>query len=203
MFRYRDGRVSVAHGYRWQRGDSGYGLGNGRIWNDSGPLDVYQERSVFNCGPYLPRIVSATDVSSNYVFDPDNPRAHPGHDDDYLFHEGRFFSLMFTGHNGISRAGQSYSRHVFGLGAPWIPSLVPETYTPPPSISAGLRPSRGLGGDTGTVIGLMALSGTLNHPYEVFRQEVWQERRWNGARVQVTRKLPSKLEVRTTVQSIG
>ncbi|KAH6652537.1 hypothetical protein BKA67DRAFT_646615 [Truncatella angustata] len=148
VFRYCGGIVSTEETYTWHRPGLGlagkigfWQMGSDELGN---PMEVfcalekYSDFSMFNCGPFLPTIYGAGDVS----------------EDDGCFDGWR--ALHFSHVGGISQASPNGGyKYVAGQNAGFIDVLLPKAYA---NADPNAPQSAGLGGQVGLVIGLMALS---------------------------------------------
>lgn len=177
IFHYANGAINVANPeFLWYRSAAGH-AGSVGYWDleidDQGqeqqvfvPIPVHSTRTVFDCGPFLPSLVTPVDGSA---------------EDDTLWH-----ALHFRhDENRVSRANPyaQGAKFVAGRNASWIPSIVPSHYTYP---YGSAHHSRGLGGDFGVLIGLMALSQARGQINRAFGNGGWQNHRWSGTRTAIS-----------------
>ncbi|EEU35562.1 uncharacterized protein NECHADRAFT_52413 [Fusarium vanettenii 77-13-4] len=186
VMRYSNGQVSEAVGYHWYR-DSSHAMGHLFCLDSSGNYipdnstdsyhmaQQYETFAVFACNPLLPLMVT---------------------DRDPLVRETRNWQLLRIFHSprarGLSQVvtlesamgyGGAPVRYVAGKSPSWMPALIPETYQSP---NLRAPPSRGLGGELGIVLGLMALtadkSTTSNDAVnEMFiERQQWHHNKWRG-----------------------
>ncbi|KAH8200153.1 hypothetical protein TruAng_005665 [Truncatella angustata] len=172
VFRYCGGIVSTEETYTWHRPGLGlagkigfWQMGSDELGN---PMEVfcalekYSDFSMFNCGPFLPTIYGAGDVS----------------EDDGCFDGWR--ALHFSHVGGISQASPNGGyKYVAGQNAGFIDVLLPKAYA---NADPNAPQSAGLGGQVGLVIGLMALSqrpGTID---AAFQHPKWNMNQWTGHR---------------------
>ena len=187
--RYRDGKVSEASAYHFDRDETppGQPKAQGIVWaycSDGSTVDasLYSSFTVFACNPLLPIVVAEGDPSTY-----SDVRYHPLQ----FFHPSAEHPLR-----GISQAafedspmgqGGAPVKYVAGQSPSWMPALVPESYRNP--YRHTVPPSIGLAGELPIVIGLMAFSearsesGVSNRVNEIFlgrpgHNGRWRDRRW-------------------------
>ena len=158
VFRYQDGNVDHVPNMFWSRerwGDNGY------IYDgNNSPLYGYSCGALFDCGSFLPCVVS------------------DGVDPTVITNEApMYFALHFAHHGGITRATNGSNKYVAGRSPSWLGTLVSENYRNQDERSP---PSQGLGGDFWIIIGLMALTQRRRHASDAFHH--WRHNRWNGRR---------------------
>ncbi|UNI19460.1 hypothetical protein JDV02_005642 [Purpureocillium takamizusanense] len=176
VMRYYDGAVTPADDYIWYRPNWNQ---PGYILQDAGDgvmihaTDV-SSRAVFACNPHLPIVVIPEDPTTN-VLSNQKKIMHALHFAHTHNAEGISFATMGMDH--VPPSWDMLVRHLNGRGSRLIPSLVPPTYAPssPPA-----RQSRGLAGDLGVLLGMMAFS--RENVDEVFlgRHALWRSRVWLG-----------------------
>ncbi|KAH6646804.1 hypothetical protein BKA67DRAFT_650036 [Truncatella angustata] len=181
VFRYSNGTVTAATGYYWFRqrlelpGTIGrYGarydaFGNvvsdemGFTIQDFYGLDEYSTTTLFNCGPFLPCVLSHGDPSVEGFQDFSGWNA-----------------LHFTHKEVISQASSSGSHTIVaGPSASFIDALLPRVCQ---NNNHNAPRSRGLGGELGLSIGLMALSQGLGSIDAAFHNNDWDGNCWTGQR---------------------
>ncbi|KAH7033615.1 uncharacterized protein B0I36DRAFT_110895 [Microdochium trichocladiopsis] len=187
VYRYKDGDVFEASDYAWRRGANNnldedvlvYRFTSDRSGSEAGP--VYCESygtgwTLFNCGPFVPAVVAHTDVTNCTMVELGNV-LDPASDAYY----NAWGSLRLEIDGPITRVGTSADspKHI-APPASWIPSIVPEPYrsTDPRSPPEG---GRGLGGQFGIIIGLMALGQAPGRLREAFTT-TWRGYRWLARR---------------------
>ncbi|KAK4075335.1 uncharacterized protein Triagg1_4456 [Trichoderma aggressivum f. europaeum] len=155
VMRYQSGRVTVAPGYAWYRGDAneaGWWPAGNVLMYSSGEgeglryVAAYKQLAVFSCGPFLPIVVvngdplSAGSLSRTPLLF-HHPPLQPG-----ISHAVHPESNM--------EPGPGPCKFVAGANPSWMPSLVPAAYSNP----YNPRPSVGLSGELPIILGLMAFS---------------------------------------------
>ncbi|OTB01712.1 hypothetical protein M426DRAFT_211040 [Hypoxylon sp. CI-4A] len=187
VFRFHNGSVFPAPEYVWapqklgeRRGHVGFYKRpvvdqGGYIHREFVPLKDYSTRSVFDCGPFLPCIFAHADVTCEYLQSNESPR-------------NRWFALEFK-HRGDGVSEVTFNggkKYVAGKNASWVGPLVPRVFENPelPCVEQ----SRGLGGDLGVILGLMALAEPPGQQDDAFRYH-WNHYRWMGQ----MRERPSEL----------
>ena len=158
VFRYLNGNVEAVPNMSWIRerwGEEGY-IYDGNI----GPLYGYSSGALFDCGNFLPCVVTGggdPTVATNQVTE--------------------YWALHFAHEGGITRATNGGFKCVAGRSPSWLGTLVSENYRNQDEHSP---PSRGLGGDFCLILGLMALTQRRRHASDAFHH--WRHNRWNGRR---------------------
>lgn len=195
VYRYADGLVTPAEGYRWHRPDNGV---QGYIAYDVQTEDGnsmrpthYKTQTAFACSPLLPLLVVGTDPSAtSTIFRSACPcgrfdRSTSAEDGE----ASMLWSLLHFYHpsaplRGVSQAslGSTGTAFVAGRDASWIQALIPRPFhnsrqdtTMPQAV--------GLSGELPLVIALMAFWDHKNNgPGEVFGRNngKWQQRMWNS-----------------------
>lgn len=172
VFRYRNGLVTPEEAFIWHRPSQGMPgrVGYWDVYSDEGghavpvfhSLYAYSTVTMFNCGPFLPCVYGTGDVS----------------EDDGEFDGWR--ALHFHHMNGVSQASPNGgSKCVAGRKARFIGELLPTVYT---NHDPDSPPSRGMGGQAGLVIALMALSQSPGQIDAAFRHSKWDNNQWTGHR---------------------
>ncbi|OTA68024.1 hypothetical protein K449DRAFT_400671 [Hypoxylon sp. EC38] len=165
VFRFHNGAVFPAAEYVWERPDDGKPGNIGSRQSILAPFVKcahYKTTSVFDCGPFQPCIFTGADVTVADL--KDNPPPNQ-----------RFWALNFSHtEDGISKVTRIGKRYVAGKNASWVGSLVPSGY----ENRQGLAPlSKGLRGDLGVILGLMALTEPPGCTDNAFRYN-WNNYKW-------------------------
>jgi hypothetical protein len=176
VFRFTDGRVQEARGYKWVRDNRIDPATNlrpaGRIvWDHQNgvqyPMQEYSKFTVFNCWRPLPVVYVETDPMSTPIGE---------------FGAGHRWNLMGfdqpdrTGVTRIAAAG--VSQVICGRAPSWAPSLVPDMFR---NLHPNLPHSAGLAGSLPVIIGLMALTHPPGQTDVPFLNQLWHHRRWLGS----------------------
>ncbi|KAI0007351.1 hypothetical protein F4779DRAFT_515789 [Xylariaceae sp. FL0662B] len=175
VFRYHNGVVTPAHGYVWNRTSIGtqgcigyndqYLDDTGNLYWDFVSLEEYRTSTVFDCGPFLPWVYVDVDVTTIENLD--------ANDAPY----NRFWAVHFSHSDHVSQATHTGYKYAAGRHAKWIPSLVHENY----KNLKNAPDSRGLGGELGLVLGLMALTEPQGRTNDAFYSH-WNNNEWTGQR---------------------
>ncbi|KAK4149049.1 hypothetical protein C8A00DRAFT_19226 [Chaetomidium leptoderma] len=182
VFRYENGVVAPAHGYRWHRpamGARGYIV---RV-NQAGVIDGYpadyKTHTVFACSALLPMIVTDRDASLGLTFLRRLCDCDKTHDENYSTWSQLHFQAADRDREGISYVNSYASGDPFvaGKDSSWIPSLVPSLYR---NTNSSIGPSRGLSGDLPIIIALMGFHGKPGRASDVFMNHDWHLNRWSG-----------------------
>ncbi|KAK0728751.1 hypothetical protein B0T26DRAFT_614475, partial [Lasiosphaeria miniovina] len=189
VFRYCQGLVTPAAGYRWYRprmGEPGSIARYDAANNFEGYLVAYKTQSVFACSAHLPIVVSNGDSSLGASF------IRRGCACDHAYDVESSTNTSYTAWNLLhfssspDMAGVSLAM-TDGTGAPfvpardpsWIPTLVPRVFENTRD-DQGIPRSRGLAGEMPLVIALMAFHGRRNHASDVFSNQFWHYNQWRG-----------------------
>ncbi|KAH8664413.1 hypothetical protein BX600DRAFT_540936 [Xylariales sp. PMI_506] len=161
VFRYHDGTATFADNCEWRRSPE---TNDGGIYYQGfGLLNCYSRTTVFNCGPFLPCVVARGDPMVV--------------NEDGIIEGFHALNLTDETRSGISRLSPTGSpRMAAGRDANFIGTLLPTTYKNriPDAIL-----SRGLGGEFGILIGLMALSQDHMNINNAFNSH-WRHNRWRA-----------------------
>ncbi|KAJ1329755.1 hypothetical protein MN608_06491 [Microdochium nivale] len=193
VYRYRDGDVFEAPNYIWSRQveSEAAEVRIFRLFPDPSTSVIsprectpcHDGRTLFNCGPFLPAVIADCDVVNIETFSSqwELQRAienNPGLATQRLANVWR--SLRLHKDNVVTRVStlEAYPKHV-APQASWVPSIVPEQYRDPDPRHQGS--SHGLGGDFGTIIGLMALGQAPHQTREAFAS-AWRGYQWAARR---------------------
>ncbi|KAI0835178.1 hypothetical protein F5Y06DRAFT_276892 [Hypoxylon sp. FL0890] len=184
VFRFHNGAVFPATEYFWERSQGKPGNIGFRqsIHGPFTPCQHYKTTSVFDCGPLLPCIYNWADITVADL--KDNPTPNE-----------RFWPLKFEHtEDGVSEVTTMGKRYVAGKNASWVGSLVPSSYENRQHFAI---PSRGLRGDLGVILGLMALTEPPGRADDAFRYH-WSNYRWIGQRQSRPGKFNTVISHRTT-----
>ncbi|KAL2129818.1 hypothetical protein VTI74DRAFT_7267 [Chaetomium olivicolor] len=185
VFRYQNGIVSPAHGYRWYRDptradQTGIYRFNQQTGRFDGRPAHYRTQTIFACSALLPMIVTDGDPSLGNTFLRRLCNCDARYD-----REGYspWFPLHFAGGDqggGISYvcSGATGDPWVAGKDASWIPALVPSAYR---NTAPSAPRSRGLSGHLPIILALMAFHGRRDRASEVFLNRSWHMNRWSGS----------------------
>jgi hypothetical protein len=172
VFRYHDGIITPEEKHMWyrsdvgERGDIGYWTQEADEAGNALPLfnalATYSTFAVFNCGPFLPLVYGVGDVSEDHS-DFDGWRA-----------------LHFHHVSGVSQASPNGGHKCLaGRNTDFIDRLVPRAYC---NSEARAPQSKGLGGEIGLVIGMMALSQSPGMIDTAFHSQAWAGNKWTAER---------------------
>ncbi|KAI0110525.1 hypothetical protein F4776DRAFT_393327 [Hypoxylon sp. NC0597] len=165
VFRFHNGAVFPASEYMWERPIQGKPGNIGFRQSLLAPFikcEHYKTTTVFDCGPFQPCIFTEADVTVADL-------------EDNLPPDNRFWALNFNHtEDGISKVARIGKRYVAGRNASWVGSLVPSGYENRQYLAP---PSKGLRGDLGVILGLMALTETPGRIDNAFRYH-WDNYRW-------------------------
>jgi hypothetical protein len=191
VFRYDNGKVRKAAGCQWVRqwGQPGYIAYYNPNAREYQQAPKYREHTVFSCSGLLPAVATEADASLGGTCVRSCLNGHC--DPSGLYDWGL---LSFEEKHGTDAALMGVSfvncralgpHKVLGKDAKWIPSLVPRAFAN--SGTQFQHPiSKGLSGDIGIVIGLMAFHGDLRKASDVFTKRSdgtykWDYNKWNGS----------------------
>lgn len=176
VMKYYDGSVTVASEYYWSRGSLGQ---PGYIckMEEDGSMSVAEEfssRGVFSCNPHLPLVIIPEDPTTCALTN-QKKVMHALHFVHALNPDG----ISYASTDDLSQIPIQYSacqKHLDGARSSLIPSLVPPSYEPP---TTPPRRSRGLSGDLGILLGMMAFSRNTVEEVFVGRSPLWRNRVWH------------------------
>ncbi|KAI5918866.1 hypothetical protein F4810DRAFT_553368 [Camillea tinctor] len=172
VFRYQNGTVTEAEGFEWCRPQWG---GPGSISyparDESGnlvfySLTTYSSSTVFDLGPFCPCAYAMADATATDM----NMLAAP---------YDRFYALQFDNRDGTSRAFFNGGAKYIAGAANWLGRLVSSAYRHP-GTQESLVPTA-LGGEIGTILGLMALAERQGRTDHAFLSH-WNGSKWQGIR---------------------
>ncbi|KAI1404958.1 hypothetical protein F4819DRAFT_446070 [Hypoxylon fuscum] len=190
VYRFHNGNISLATGFVWKRPGMGHeGRINKEIVHDNRQLCIvpslrfltntetiqptfipcfhYKTTSVFSRGPTLSPLSVELDVTTRDLETSHLPKT-------------KLQSLSFRSDDcqvsRIARGGKN--KRAVGKDASWIGTLVPSMYE---NLDEDAQHSKGLGGDLGVIIGLMALAEPPGHIDDAFLHH-WDDYRWTGQR---------------------
>ncbi|KAI1176067.1 hypothetical protein F4777DRAFT_285496 [Nemania sp. FL0916] len=177
VFRYRDGEITVADGYRWSRDDrvdviTGLRAPGAIVRVDAEgqevPMHEYSKYSVFHCWGPLPCVYEKADALSTPIGEYEGGG--------YRWNLMSFVdkSLSPPGLTRIAAGGQALV--VAGRSPSWMPRLVPELFW---NGLPNLPRSTGLGGELPVIIAQMALSQPPGETDVPFRLRWWRHGRWS------------------------
>lgn len=175
--RYKDGRVTLADGYFWERPNGWHtpGFICGPSQSAEQQPIPYKVQTVFSCNPFIPIITINDDMTTRNV-------------DQY---HGPKWELLRFEHDTNTYPGVSFAtcghdgprQYVAGSNPSWIPNLVPASYLSPFSA----QQSQGLGGDLPLILALMSFwhPWSMDHHERmegVFygRRPLWKDRFWRA-----------------------
>lgn len=187
VFRFTNGTVQPEPRYYWHRPGQGQVGRIGRmIWHEEKdgnqtkmvpthfiPIPQYKTTTVFDCGSSHPCVFTESDMTATDLQSGPWP-------------EKKLWPLAFKKEgDGVSRVVRGGAKQAAGSDASWVGTLVPEIYK---NQEEDAKPSQGLGGDLGPLLGLMALSEPAGRGDDAFKYH-WQHCQWKGRR-QASRESP-------------
>ncbi|KAK0123984.1 hypothetical protein ONS95_008972 [Cadophora gregata] len=156
VFRWSDGDISTASGYRW---DDGYG----KTPNDD-TLELYKATTMVWCNPFYQFMVAAGDATTRNIAD-----TVPG---------DTWYAINFHHEDALSRLDYVGNQYLAGNDRSFIRQLGLSAYENPDEDAPR---SSGLAGNLAMLIGLVAFSCKRRDLDRVLLTErAWRGNRWHG-----------------------